>query len=354
MRILYVTPPLDLRGGVARSALRMLAELGRAGHTAAACAPDPALFPGDVRRDGVNHLFGPRSPAYLDEWVGHASRALSEFGPDVVVGYYGTQGGWVATTAAAAAGVPCVVCLRGNDVDRDATEEAGRALLEQALERAAAVTAVSREMAACVRDRFGVEAVVVPNSVDTSVFFPDPEAGAAFRRTWGVAQDRPLLGVFGEIKPKRGIERIASLEALRAWDVAIVGHVRPEVRAGVPPQWRRIPYQEGPAALRAAYAACDVVAQPSIRDGMPNVVLEAMACARTVVASPVGGMVDVIQTGVNGLLCAGSQEWESALGSLASRPRPELGLRARETVPTPGVECAAFEGLFRCLVGTSR
>jgi glycosyltransferase involved in cell wall biosynthesis len=44
----------------------------------------------------------------------------------------------------------------------------------------------------------------------------------------------------------------------------------------------------------------DVFVHPSLRDGMPNAVLEAMACEKTVIATPVGGVLDVIQDGVNG------------------------------------------------------
>jgi glycosyltransferase involved in cell wall biosynthesis len=52
--------------------------------------------------------------------------------------------------------------------------------------------------------------------------------------------------------------------------------------------------------LPAYYSLMDVFVHPSLRDGMPNAVLEAMACGKTVIATPVGGVADVIQDGVNG------------------------------------------------------
>ena len=45
----------------------------------------------------------------------------------------------------------------------------------------------------------------------------------------------------------------------------------------------------------------DVFVHPSLRDGMPNALLEAMACERPVIATPVGGMLDVIKDGENGI-----------------------------------------------------
>ncbi|MCC6259370.1 MAG: glycosyltransferase family 4 protein, partial [Anaerolineales bacterium] len=54
--------------------------------------------------------------------------------------------------------------------------------------------------------------------------------------------------------------------------------------------------------LPAYYSLMDVFVHPSLRDGMPNAVLEALACGKTVIATPVGGVTDVIEDGKNGHL----------------------------------------------------
>ncbi len=46
----------------------------------------------------------------------------------------------------------------------------------------------------------------------------------------------------------------------------------------------------------------DVFVHPSLGDGMPNALLEAMACGKAVVATPVGGAPEVIKNGKNGML----------------------------------------------------
>jgi glycosyltransferase involved in cell wall biosynthesis len=345
MRLAYVVPALTGRGGVVRSAARMTAAMRAAGHAVLAISPDPDLFPGDVIAGDHGHRFGVCEPARPEDWLAPTAAALRAFAPDIAVGYYGTLFGYAAAGAAAEVGVPAVVCLRGNDVDRDPDEPERRARLERAVTRAAAVTAVSREMVAKLRALCGVDARFVANSVDTDAFHPDPAAGAAFRARHGLAPDRPVLGVFGELKPKRGLDRLAALgPALAPWQVLLVGAVRPDVRHQVLPGWAHVAFLRDTAELRAAYAACDAIAHPSHHDGMPNVVLEAMACGRPVIASPVGGIPDIVRPGENGLLCRTDDEWRQALATV--RDRPALGAQARASVPGIDDERRAFERIF--------
>jgi len=81
---------------------------------------------------------------------------------------------------------------------------------------------------------------------------------------------------------------------------------------------------------------CDVVAHPSWSEGFPNAVLEAMAAARPVVATRVGGVPEVMRDGEHGLLVEPRRpaELASALQKLLANPLAAhvMGLRGRQFV----------------------
>jgi glycosyltransferase involved in cell wall biosynthesis len=54
--------------------------------------------------------------------------------------------------------------------------------------------------------------------------------------------------------------------------------------------------------MAVVYAACDVFIMPSREDNLPNVMLEALACGTPVIATPVGGIKDVVIQDFNGLI----------------------------------------------------
>jgi glycosyltransferase involved in cell wall biosynthesis len=91
---------------------------------------------------------------------------------------------------------------------------------------------------------------------------------------------------------------------------------------------------------------------------MPNAVLEAMACGKAVIAAPVGGVLDVLEDGVNGRFTpvndaeALAQEIEALLKD--EQQRKQLGEQARKTIQTaftPQRELEANLRIYNALVG---
>lgn len=347
--VLILGPDPTGRGGAARSLDRVRRALARAGVSVTVCHPDGHLFPDEVLHTPRDRWrFG--GPRDLARWVDQGLDAIDAVRPDVVVGWYASQGGFCAVSAARQRGLPVMVCLRGNDLDRDFFAPERHAVVRYAIEKADAVVAVSTELARKARALLDRDVLFVPNSVLRDRFYPDPAAGRAARAAWGIPEGARVLGVFGELKPKRGLERLGRLDLSR-WSVVVVGHLRPGMNRLLPRGACHIETITDDDALRGAYCACDVLAQPSVHDGMPNVVLEAMACGRAVIATPVGGMPDLIEDGVSGRLCRSDADWQAALDAL---PDPSLGAAAAAVPGTPASEAAALRAIMASLQTAAR
>jgi len=160
-------------------------------------------------------------------------------------------------------------------------------------------------------------ATVLPMGVDCARFAAAGD-GADVRARLGLAGKRVILFV-GRLEEKKGIpylaEAYARLQAERpdvhlvvvgagTYEEALRRHVAQGGYGARVTLCGRVDNQEIPGY----YQAADVLACPSIIDstgeteGMPVVLLEAMASGRPVVATRVSGIPDVVKDGVNGLL----------------------------------------------------
>ena len=229
---------------------------------------------------------------------------------DVVLGSWAYPDGFAAVIAARMLGVPCVVKLHGSDINQLAKLPGPRRMLAWALPRAARVVAVSRALADEVV-ALGVpreKIAIVMNGVDASLFHPRDRASA--RVELGL-DEKPLAVYVGNLKADKGV-----LDLAKAWDtiaaqipdarLAIIGGgpARDQLAAAVDKFGDRV-ILLGPRPLGEVpkwMAAADVVTLPSHAEGTPNVVLEALASGRRVVATRVGGIPDLITRGELGAL----------------------------------------------------
>jgi teichuronic acid biosynthesis glycosyltransferase TuaC len=224
---------------------------------------------------------------------------------DVVLGTWAYPAGAAAVAIAKLIGVPAVVKLHGSDMNVIAKLPGPRRMLELALPRAARVVAVSRALAEEAR-ALGVaedRVALVMNGVDPELFRPRDRAEA--RRTLKLPTDpktRVVLYV-GNLKESKGVLDLgAAFESIAAANpsvhLAIVGGGEGQAALeAIAQRWPgrvtlagRRPLEEVPTWM----AACDVLALASWAEGTPNVVLEALASGRRVVASAVGGVPDLI------------------------------------------------------------
>lgn len=104
----------------------------------------------------------------------------------------------------------------------------------------------------------------------------------------------------------------------------------------------------------------DIFAIPSLRDGCPNALLEAMLAAKAVVGSDVDAIGEIIDDGKDGLLvnAADTDSLETSLQRLIAQPdlRQQLGLTARQKVLTqlaPAIEQQNWQAIYQRLLGIS-
>ena len=107
------------------------------------------------------------------------------------------------------------------------------------------------------------------------------------------------------------------MRAQRAACLLVIGELRPQSQAFVqgyaaahPEDGARVivtGHLDQPAQVAAHLRLCDVYLQPSLWEGMPNALMEAMACGCVCVGSDAGGISEVIEHGVSGFVVERSQ-----------------------------------------------
>lgn len=108
--------------------------------------------------------------------------------------------------------------------------------------------------------------------------------------------------------------------------------------------------------MQELYAAHDIFLFPSLMEGLPSVLLEAMASGMPVITAETCGMPDVVESGFNGVLVtpADATAIEAAVLRLASEPalRQRLGQAAQNSMKRYTWERSAemLENLFRHII----
>jgi L-malate glycosyltransferase len=208
------------------------------------------------------------------------------------------------------------------------------------------VIAVSKQMEETLR-RSGYRPTMLTH-IHNGIDLHSVAAGRApreIRRELAIPEDALLFGTVGRLSPVK--DHAAFLEA-----AAEIRRTRPDARfviVGGGPLERELRRRAAQLGLEDVclftgpridahniMAAIDVFVLPSLSEGIPMAVLEAMALGRPVVATAVGGVPEVVQHGTTGLLVEPGNPLALAQACLELAGDPKLaaalGNRARQTV----------------------
>lgn len=240
----------------------------------------------------------------------HIARLRRDFDFDVIDSYYLYPDGVAAGLLARAFGVPYLMSALGTDVSLIPHYPAERRMILSAVERAAAVTCVC----GALRDELlalGAPAQrvsVVEHGVDLDLFSP-PADRAALRASLGL--NGPTLLSVGHLIDRKGHDlAIRATAALPGVTLMIAGDGPREAalrslvtQLGVGDRVRFLGHVDQ-QRLPGLYGAADIALNCADREGIANVLLEALACGTPLVATPIWGSPEVVRVPEAGRLSA--------------------------------------------------
>ena len=322
MHICLLTPsfPPLVDGGVAISTGRLVEHLLLGGHRITVVTMPPApqgasggafASPSDTRFSLCYELLEdplrtPMAVTTVGDWL-HTRHQQEPF--DVLLAYFVYPSGYLAVVWGERLGVPVVCSCRGNDISKD--------MFIDPVPLATVLRRCTRLIFVCdsllhMADTLvpcRAKATVVANAVDSALFVPR-------QRPLPLSSQPVVVGSSGIMRWKKGLDLLLPLlHRLCAGSdihVLIAGY---GLDAAVDQQLAHfltqsglhqrvemtgpLPHGQMPSALQRM----DIYVNTSYQEGMPNGVLEAMACGLPVVATDADGTPDLVVNGVTGFLC---------------------------------------------------
>ena len=207
-------------------------------------------------------------------------------------------------------GIRIITTLHGTDITLVGSDPSFSEITRFGIESSDVVTAVSESLRESTRSHFGVEKEiqVIPNFVDTEVYSPlrrDPE----LRRRFASDGERLVVHIsnFRPVKRVRDVVRIfASIVQRVPSRLLMIGH-GPE-RSVAEEEVERLGLRDRVCFLGVLDAVADLLAVadlfllPSDGESFGLAALEAMACAVPVIAARAGGIPELVEDGVTGIL----------------------------------------------------
>ena len=320
MRILVLNhefPPIG--GGGGRAAEDLCRGLTKRGHTVLVLTSHLKGLSHREKRDGyeIVRISSLRTQPYragfltmaayvlAGLWAG--SRFIRIFRPDVIHVHFAVPAGALAWMLSRLSRIPYVLTVHLGDVPGGVSEKTGgwfrwvypftRAIWRNA-SHIVAVSEFTRELAL---QKYDEEIQVIPNGVDVTALRPKQIC----------LNDPPRIIFAGRFMPQKDpLQVVRTLNELRElpWQCVMIGDgpLMPDVKQAVEEfqlnDRFQFPGWLGGNEVMNWFDQSDILFMPSLSEGLPVVGVEALAKGLAIVASRVGGFVDIVESDKNGYL----------------------------------------------------
>lgn len=245
-----------------------------------------------------------------------AHSIIKEFKPHIIHAHAVTAAGYVGLMLKNKYDIPLICSLRGSDINvYPYYGKTSMYLTKKLIEKADQLLSVSNSLKIAANQiaKSRREIRVVYNGCEIGVFNRNKELGVKKRKRFGISHNDKVLIFVGSVSRTKGIFELVNAFIKLNIDnpklhLIIVGDgsALPEIKGIIHANkiekkvhiFNNRTHNEIPVFLNTA----DILVLPSYAEGLPNVVLEAMACGLPVIASKVGGIPEAIEDGRSGIL----------------------------------------------------
>ena len=320
MRILVLNhefPPLG--GGGGRAAEDICRGLTQRGHNVLVLTSHLKGLPHREKRDGyeIVRISSLRTQPYragfltmaayvlAGLWAG--SRSIRLFRPDVIHVHFAVPAGALAWMLSRLSRIPYVLTVHLGDVPGGVSEKTGGwfrwvyPFTQPIWRDASRIAAVSEFTRGLALQKYDEEIQVIPNGVDVTALRPEQIC----------LNDPPRIVFAGRFMPQKDpLQVVRTLNELRnlRWQCVMIGDgplmsdVKQSVEEFKLNDRFQFPGWLGGSEVMNWFDQSDILFMPSLSEGLPVVGVEALAKGLAIVASRVGGFVDIVESDKNGYL----------------------------------------------------
>ena len=216
---------------------------------------------------------------------------------DIIHAHYIIPPGLIALLGSFITGKPYYVTVHGSDALILSSNILIRPFIKIILKKAEKVIVISEKLAEKIL-KLGIpqdKIMITYNMVDTETF--NPQIKSSFKKEIGTK--KPIILFVGNLVPQKGIEYLIKAKKYLKKDSKLVivggGPLLKKLKDITKKENIKDVLFTGPRTdINNIMAAADIIVLPSISEGFPIVLLEAMAMGKPVVATKVGGIPEIV------------------------------------------------------------